>query len=137
MAWEGLLRRGGPRARLRLGEALLQVGRREGFALLEPLAQGEDPALALQALGHLAYYKAEPLLGKALPEVRAHLERGLALLDRVGGELAGRFLNDAARVPYEEGRPEEAEALLEEALRRLPRGAPTASPPHQPGLPAL
>ena len=123
-AWEGLLRRGGPRARLRLGEALLQVGRREGFALLEPLAQGEDPALALQALGHLAYYKAEPLLGKALPEARAHLERGLALLDRVGGELAGRFLNDAARVPYEEGRPEEAEALLEEALRRLPPESP-------------
>ena len=102
----------------------MQVGRREGFALLEPLAQGEDPALALQALGHLAYYKAEPLLGKALPEARAHLERGLALLDRVGGELAGRFLNDAARVPYEEGRPEEAEALLEEALRRLPPGSP-------------
>ena len=73
----------------------------------------EDPALALQALGHPAYSNAGPLLGKALPEARAHREGGLALLDRVGGELAGRFLNDAARVPYEEGRPEEAEALLE------------------------
>jgi len=124
VAWEALLRRGGPRARLRLGEALLQVGRREGFALLEPLAQGEDPALALQALGHLAYYKAEPLLGEDLAGARAHLERGLSLLDRVEGELAGRFLNDAARIPYEEGRLKEAEAFLEEALRRLPPESP-------------
>ncbi|MCH1927210.1 hypothetical protein L6232_20580, partial [Shewanella sp. C31] len=82
-------------------------------------AQGEDPPLALLASGHLAYYLAEPLLGKDLPRARAALERGLALLDRVGPELAGRFLNDAARVPYEEGRVEESLGLLEEALRRL------------------
>ncbi|WP_347240471.1 BTAD domain-containing putative transcriptional regulator [Thermus sp.] len=124
VAWEGVLRRGGPRARLRLGEALLQVGRREGFALLEALAASPDPGVALTASGHLAYYLADPLLGQDLGAARAHLERGLALLDRVPPELAGRFLNDAARVPYEEGRLLEAEALLEEALRRLPLESP-------------
>ncbi|BDG15904.1 BTAD domain-containing putative transcriptional regulator [Thermus brockianus] len=124
LAWEGLLRKGGPRARLRLGEALLQCGRKEGFPLLEALVEAEDPRVALTALGHLAYYLAEPLLGKDLPRARAYLERGLALLERVPGELAGRFLNDAARVPYEEGRPEEALGLLEEALRRLPPESP-------------
>lgn len=119
-----LLRQGGPRAHLRLGEALLQCGKKEGFPLLEPLAEAEDPRVALTACGHLAYYLAEPMLGQDLPRARAYLERGLGLLERVPEELAGRFLNDAARVPYEEGRPEEALALLEEALRRLPPSSP-------------
>ncbi|GIW26621.1 BTAD domain-containing putative transcriptional regulator [Meiothermus sp.] len=122
--WEALLRRGGMRARLRLGEALLQCGKREGYALLEPLAASQDPGVALTASGHLAYYLAEPLLGKDLKRARGYLERGLALLDQVNGELAGRFLNDAARVPYEEERTEEALRLLEEALRRLPPESP-------------
>ncbi|KGQ21341.2 BTAD domain-containing putative transcriptional regulator [Thermus filiformis] len=124
LAWEGLLRRGGPRARLRLAEALLASGRREGFVLLEALTAEEDPRIALRAHGNLAYYLAEPLLGQDLPRARAHLEQGMALLDRVGEELAGRFLNDVARVPYEEGKPLEALALLEEALRRLPPESP-------------
>ncbi|GAA5334853.1 MULTISPECIES: BTAD domain-containing putative transcriptional regulator [Thermus] len=124
VAWEGLLRKGGKRARLRLGEALLQCGKKEGFPLLEALVEAEDPRLALIAMGHLAYYLAEPMLGKDLPRARAYLERGLALLERVPGELAGRFLNDVARVPYEEGKPEEAMGLLEEALRRLPPESP-------------
>ncbi|WP_018111694.1 AfsR/SARP family transcriptional regulator [Thermus igniterrae] len=127
--WEALLRQGGPRARLRLGEALLQCGRQDGAALLEPLAASEDPGVALIACGHLAFYLAEPMLGKDLLRAQAYLERGLALLDRVKPELAGRFLNDAARVPYEAGRPEEALALLEEALRRLPPESPFRAAP--------
>ncbi|RTG96124.1 transcriptional regulator [Thermus scotoductus] len=128
LAWEGLLRTGGPRAKLRLGEALLQCGRKEGVSLLEGLLH-EEPRVALTALGHLAYYLAEPMLGRDLPRARAYLERGLGLLDRVPGELAGRFLNDAARVPYEEGKPLEAMGLLEEALRRLPPESPYRAAP--------
>ncbi|GAA6755887.1 BTAD domain-containing putative transcriptional regulator [Thermus thalpophilus] len=128
LAWEALLRTGGPRAKLRLGEALLQCGRKEGVSLLEGLLH-EEPRVALTALGHLAYYLAEPMLGQDLPRARAYLERGLALLDRVPGELAGRFLNDAARVPYEEGKPLEAMGLLEEALRRLPPESPYRAAP--------
>lgn len=124
LAWREVLERGGPRARLRLGEALLHCGKREGEAFLKPLAAWEDPNIALMACGHLAYYLAELLLGQRLPEARAYMERGLLLLDRVDPELAGRFLNDVARVPFEEGKPEEALALLEEALRRLPPGSP-------------
>jgi tetratricopeptide (TPR) repeat protein len=63
-------------------------------------------------------------MGQDLPQARAYLERGLRLLEGVPPELAGRFLNDAARVPWEEGRPEEAFGLLEEALKRLPEGSP-------------
>ncbi|WP_448567468.1 transcriptional regulator, partial [Thermus sp.] len=124
LEWEPLLKEGGPRARLRLGEALLQCGKREGFALLEALAEARDPGVALIACGHLAYYLADPLLGQDLPQARAYLERGLGLLEEVPPELAGRFLNDAARVPWEEGRPEEAMGMLEEALKRLPEGSP-------------
>ncbi|WP_105317753.1 transcriptional regulator [Thermus tenuipuniceus] len=126
LGWQDLLRRGGPRCRLRLGEALAQCGRREGLTLLETLAEAEarDPALALFALGHLAYYLCDPPLGKDLPRARAYLERGLELLPKVKPELAGRFLNDVARVPFAEGRPEEAARLLEEALRYLPLESP-------------
>ena len=124
LSWQPLLEKGGGRARLRLGEALLQCGKREGFALLEALAEAQDPGVALAACGHLAYYLADPLLGQDLKRARAYLERGMGLLERVGPELAGRFLNDAARVPWEEGRPEEALGMLEEALRRLPEGSP-------------
>ncbi|MCS7218207.1 MAG: transcriptional regulator [Thermus sp.] len=128
-AWGHLLRQGGPRARLRLGEALLACGEKEGLALLEPLAEGEEAPIALTACGHLAFYLAEPLLGQDLPRARAYLERGLGLLEGVSPELAGRFLNDAARVPFAEGRPEEALALLEEALRRLPPESPYREAP--------
>ncbi|MFN3368606.1 MAG: transcriptional regulator [Thermus sp.] len=127
LEWEDLLRQGGPRAHLRLGEALAQCGRREGLSLLEELAASrakEDPALALIALGHLAYYFSETLLGKDLSRARVYLEEGLGLLPQVSPELAGRFLNDAARVPFAEGRPEEAAHLLEEALRYLPPESP-------------
>ncbi|WP_243027666.1 BTAD domain-containing putative transcriptional regulator [Thermus albus] len=125
LQWQDLLRQGGPRAHLRLGEALAQCGRKEGLALLTELAESpEDPALALTAMGHLAFYLSETLLGRDLPRARAYLERGLALLPKVSPELAGRFLNDAARVPFEEGRPEEAARLLEEALRHLPPESP-------------
>ncbi|MFN4070010.1 MAG: transcriptional regulator [Thermus caldifontis] len=124
LEWEGLLRQGGPRAHLRLGEALAQCGRREGLALLEGLADSEEPGIALTALGHLAYFLSENLLEKELPRARAYLERGLGLLPRVNPELAGRFLNDVARVPFEEGRPEEAARLLDEALRYLPPESP-------------
>ncbi len=124
VAWRAVLEGGGPRARLRLGEALLQCGKREGEAFLKPLTEAEDPRIALLACGHLAYYLAEPMLGKRLLEARDYVEKGLALLNRVDPELAGRFLNDAARVPFEEGKPEEALALLEEALRRLPQESP-------------
>ena len=124
LSWRALLEKGGERARLRLGEALLQSGRKEGFALLKPLAEARDPRVALTACGHLAYYLADPLLGQDLPQARAYLKRGLRLLEGVSPELAGRFLNDAARVPWEEGRPEEAFRLLEEALKRLPEGSP-------------
>lgn len=124
LAWQDLLRGGGERTRLRLGEALLQAGKREGVPLLEALAASPDPGVALIASGHLAYYLADPLLGQDLGAARAHLERGLALLDQVPPELAGRFLNDAARVPWEEGRPEEAVRLLQEALNRLSEGSP-------------
>ncbi len=124
VAWREVLERGGLRARLRLGEALLQCGKREGEAFLKPLAEAEDPRIALLACGHLAYYLAETMLERRLPEARGYLERGLALLDRVDAELAGRFLNDVARVPFEEGKPEEALALLEEALKRLPQDSP-------------
>ncbi|WP_117236697.1 AfsR/SARP family transcriptional regulator [Thermus sediminis] len=123
-AWRDLLERGGPRARLRLGEALLQCGKREGLALLKPLAESQDPGVALTASGHLAYYLADPLLGQDLGRARAHLEKGMGLLDQVPPELAGRFLNDAARVPWEEGKLEEALGMLEEALRRLPLESP-------------
>ncbi|WP_308418056.1 hypothetical protein [Thermus caldilimi] len=132
LEWENLLRRGGPRAHLRLGEALAQCGRKEGLSLLEKLAESQadkDPPLALTALGHLAYYFSETLLGKDLSRARTYLEKGLELVPRVKPELAGRFLNDVARVPFAEGKPEEAARLLEEALRYLPRKAPTASPP--------
>jgi len=124
LSWQPLLEKGGERARLRLGEALLQCGKREGFALLGSLAEAQDLGVALIACGHLAYYLADPLLGQDLPQARAYLERGLRLLEEVPPELAGRFLNDAARVPWEEGRPEEAMGMLEEALRRLPEGSP-------------
>jgi hypothetical protein len=124
LSWRALLEKGGERARLRLGEALLQSGRKEGFALLKPLAEARDPRVALTACGHLAYYLADPLLGQDLPQARAYLEKGLRLLEGVPPELAGRFLNDAARVPWEEGRPEEAMEMLEEALKRLPEGSP-------------
>ncbi|RDI95639.1 transcriptional regulator [Meiothermus sp. QL-1] len=119
-AWRGLLEQGGPRARLRLGEALLQSGDRSGFALLEPLCEHPDPPLALTALGHLAFYSADLSLGKDLKRALGYLERGLALVPQVSPELAGRFLNDAARVYYELGRLEEAEQLLVRALELLP-----------------
>ena len=127
LEWEHLLRRGGPRAHLRLGEALAQCGRKEGLSLLEKLAESEadkDPALALTALGHLAYYFSETLLGKDLSRARTYLEKGLELVPRVRPELAGRFLNDVAQVPFAEGKPEEAARLLEEALRYLPPESP-------------
>lgn len=124
VAWREVLERGGPRARLRLGEALLQCGRREGEALLKPLAEAEDPRIALLACGHLVYHLADPMLERRLLEARAYLEKGLAFLDRVDPELAGRFLNDVARVPFEEGSPKETLVLLEEALRRLPPDSP-------------
>ncbi len=124
VAWRDLLEKGGPRARLRLGEALLQTGDRSGFTLLEPLASAEDPGLALTALGHLAYFSAEPLLGQDLVRARAYFERGLELLPRISQELAGRFLNDGARIYFELGRPSEAERLLERALEFLPSGSP-------------
>ncbi|WP_038059092.1 BTAD domain-containing putative transcriptional regulator [Thermus amyloliquefaciens] len=126
LAWQDLLRRGGPRAHLRLGEALAQCGRREGIPLLEALAESpdEDPSLALIALGHLAYYLSDVLWEKDLARARVYLERGLELVPRVRPELAGRFLNDAARVPFAEGKPEEAAHLLEEALRHLPPESP-------------
>lgn len=66
-AWEGLLRRGGPRARLRLGEALLQVGRREGFALLEPLAQGRTPPWPFRPSGTSPTTRPSPSWGRPSP----------------------------------------------------------------------
>ncbi|RIH90028.1 Tetratricopeptide repeat protein [Meiothermus luteus] len=124
VAWRGLLEKGGARARLRLGEALLQSGDRSGFALLESLTDAEEAGLALTALGHLAYYYAEPMLGKDLERARGYLKRGLELLPRVSPELAGRFLNDAARIFFEGGEPKEAERLLAKALELLPPGSP-------------
>ncbi|WP_018467720.1 helix-turn-helix domain-containing protein [Calidithermus timidus] len=124
VAWRSLLEKGGERARLRLGEALLQSGDRSGFLLLEPLANAEDPGVALTALGHLAYYCAEPMLGKDLERAQGYLSRGLELLNQVPPELAGRFLNDAARIFFEGGEPKEAERLLERALELLPPGSP-------------
>ncbi|MCS7195033.1 MAG: transcriptional regulator [Meiothermus sp.] len=124
VAWRGLLEKGGPRARLRLGEALLQSGDRSGFTLLEPLTDAEDFRVALIALGYLAYYCAEPMLGKDLERAQAYLKRGLEVLPQVSPELAGRFLNDAARIFFEGGQPEEAERLLERALELLPPGSP-------------
>jgi len=126
VAWRDFLRQGGPRTQLRLGEALLQTGRLEGFDLLRPLANHHEKTLAVIAMGHLIYFAVEPMLKTdgAEQEAQAYLERGRALLGQVKKELAGRFLNDAARFYFERGQPRDAEKMLHEALSYLPPESP-------------
>lgn len=124
VAWKALLSKGGARTRLRLGEALLQTGHPEGFDVLRPLADHPEAGIALTALGHLVFYLVEPMLKGPGDEAWRYLERGLALLPQVKEELAGRFLNDAARMYFEQDQPQQAEAMLLQALEYLPPGSP-------------
>lgn len=124
LAWCEATGPGGARWRLRRGMALLELGRREGFAELERAAAEGEPGVALAAIGSLVYYHCELCLGQNLEAARSWAARGEALLERVQPELAGRYFNDVARLPFEEGRPQEARQLLQEALRRLPADSP-------------